>query len=553
LSTSSLSAKPWDALHESLRWLLGFKLPEKMKFALKTSLSIVIVYLLSFWQGWQSPSTAAITIALIASVDSISDSLMKGALRVIGTVIGAAMGLCLIALFPQDRLLYLFAASVGVTFFFYLARVYRGDTTIFFLTGMTMLIVFQDNNAQEAFLYGINRTYMTLLGIVVYTLVGALLWPVNMTRKADRTAAELSDIQHTLFSHAEIPEKREAGIAEIMQKEQLLRGFTHHTAEMNLNRKQWLTIVESYRTIDEALLLYLHGLSTLPQRDLSPYLDGYTQLMAEIRSLLKQIPAAWRSKDAIAIPKPFTPKYNSAALRSLPLLTSAHITNLMGQLCTLHEALRRLAGQLEDINSLLPTSFTLAPQISDPYFSWTDPEALKGSIVTFLVFWASVTCWIVFNPPLGFFLVIMATSFSFLTAFSPLKPSLLMLLYTVSFLFAILAYLFILPSLSEAWHLALFLFLYSFVAFYFIDLKASLFFIIALATLNITNEISYAFDLFLLILLFFYLFLLLLMLFYYVPFSTKPEHLYLTAQQRFFHLFKAFFILTVWEKGTSPL
>ena len=180
-----------------------------------------------------------------------------------------------------------------------------------------------------------------------------------------------------------------------MQKEQLLRGFTHHTVEMDLNRKQWLTIVESYRTIDEALLLYLHGLSTLPQRDLSPYLDGYTQLMAETRSLLKQIPAAWRSKDAIAIPKPFTPKYNSAALRSLPLLTSAHITNLMGQLCTLHEALRRLAGQLEDINSPLPTSFTLAPQISDPYFSWTDPETLKGSIVTFLVFWASVTCWIV--------------------------------------------------------------------------------------------------------------------------------------------------------------
>ena len=198
MKTKAATQKKRSLIDSILEWTLP-QPSEKMKFAIKTALSIVIVYLVSFWQGWQSPSTSAITIALIASVDSIGDSLIKGALRVTGTVIGAVFGLWLIALFPQERMLYLAAASVGVTFFFYLARTYRGDTTIFFLTGMTMLLVFQDNNAQDAFLYGINRTYMTLFGITVYTLVGILLWPVNIDQKANLAAAELSEIQNALF------------------------------------------------------------------------------------------------------------------------------------------------------------------------------------------------------------------------------------------------------------------------------------------------------------------------------------------------------------------
>ena len=528
---------------EIVAYLLGFHLSMKMKFAIKTALSIVIVYLFSFWQGWSSPSTSAITIALIASVESMGDSLIKGSLRLIGTVIGAALGLCLIALFPQERMLYLLAASLGVTLFFYLARTYRGDTTIFFLTGMTMMLVFQDNNAQDAFLYGINRAYMTLFGIAVYTLVGILLWPVNIDQKANLAAAELSEIQKSLFTHAGRKGKSETDIAKLLQKEQMLRGFTHHTLEMDLGREQWLTVLESYRNIDEALLLYLNDLSELEDMEPSDYMDHYASLYEEIQMLLQQIPNAWKSqKETIDIPSLFQITYNHEALGKLPVLSQARMTSMLRQLNKLHEALRTLALQLESINSARPTSFTLSRQISDPYFSWTDPEALKGSLITFLVFWASAACWIYLNPPLGFYLVIMATSFSFLTAFTPLKPSLLMILYTVSFFFATLSYIFILPNLTEAWQLGLYLFIYSFVSFYFIDLRASIFFIIGLSTLYITNQMGYAFDFFLMILLFFYLFLTLLMLFYYIPFSMKPEYLYRVMQQRFFGLFSKYVI-----------
>jgi len=514
--------------------LLGFRLSEKMKFALKTSVSIVLVYLISFWQGWQSPSTSAITIALIASVDSLSDSFTKGALRVIGTLSGAIIGLWLIALYPQERMLYLLSASIGVTLFFYLARIYRGDTTVFFLTGMTMLLVFQDNNAQDAFLYGINRTYMTLFGIAVYTFVGILLWPVTISHQADNALATLSQTQHALFSHAEDPEQREQYLAQLLQHEQALQRFAYHTLEMPLSRLQWLSIVESYHHINESLLLYLNTLSLLQQREDSFSLKHHQQSIHEIHSLFQAIPLFLESAQPITLPKPLAlediPKEDSS------LLTHAHRVALSQYLHRLHHALRELALKLEKSQTIHPLSSTQTQARSTPSFHWGDPEALKGSLITFLVFWASTFAWIFFTPPLGFFLVIMATSFSFLTAFSPLKPSLLMILYTLSFVFAIFSYIVVLPHLNGAWELALFLFVYSFIAFYFIDLKASLFFIIALSTLNITNNMVYAFDIFLLILLFFYLFLLLLMLFYYLPFSTKPEVMYMTMQKRFFTL-----------------
>jgi len=54
--------------------------------------------------------------------------------------------------------------------------------------------------------------------------------------------------------------------------------------------------------------------------------------------------------------------------------------------------------------------------------------------------------------------------------------------------------------------------------------------------LGINNTMSYNFDVFLIILFMFYAFLFLLLLFYYIPFSTKPEHLFLVMKKRFFKL-----------------
>ncbi len=61
-----------------------------------------------------------------------------------------------------------------------------------------------------------------------------------------------------------------------------------------------------------------------------------------------------------------------------------------------------------------------------------------------------------------------------------------------------------------------------------------MFFALGMSLMAIQNDMYYNFSYFLLILLVMYLFLFALQFFYYIPFSTKPEHLFLTMKSRFF-------------------
>lgn len=97
-------------------------------------------------------------------------------------------------------------------------------------------------------------------------------------------------------------------------------------------------------------------------------------------------------------------------------------------------------------------------------------------------------------------------------------------------------YILVLPHLRYAWELGLFIFIYAFIGFYLINPKMSVIFILGSATLGIANEMNYNFQIFIMTLFIFYLFLFVLLLFYYIPFSTKPEHLFLVMKKRFFKL-----------------
>lgn len=145
---------------------------DKIKFAIKVSLSLTLAYLIPFAMGWPQASTAATTVMLIASTGSRRESLAKGTLRVLGTLVGAVVGLLLVGLFAQDRLLYMLSVSVVVSFIFYFRNAYQKDPTLLMLTGVMTLMMSNGGDAEGAFLYGVDRAYMTVFGVVVYTLVG---------------------------------------------------------------------------------------------------------------------------------------------------------------------------------------------------------------------------------------------------------------------------------------------------------------------------------------------------------------------------------------------
>ena len=521
--------------------LLSFSLSDKLKFAIKASLSMALAYLIPLSQGWAQPGTAATTIMLIAATGSIGDSILKGALRVIGTVIGASIGMTLIGLFPQDRELYLLFASVIVTVLLYFARAYKGDMTVFLLSAVTLLMMFQNGEVDNVFTYGIDKTFMTILGIIIYTFIGIFLWPVNLKDTSVENAATLSILQTELYIQRDrAKEDRKVLYQKMIVQEQLLGtsiiASDSSSMEMNFSKTQWYDIVNSYKQIDQLLtLLSLHDKASFVN-DFPRYITNYNTIDKDILGLMEALPLAWKEKKEINIPEALEYEYDLSEVKKLSQLERADISTTISDMVKLHTQLRKLAEKLNSIISPMPTFFSLEDIPKPPAFLWFDMEHLKGSLISFIIFWTATLLWIFVNPPGGFLIVVLATALSVLTTFSPLKPSLLIIIFSMSFVFATTMYIFVLPNLHYGWELGLFIFFYSFIGFYLINPKISVFFLLGTATLGINNTMNYNFDIFLITLFIFYAFLFLLLLFYYIPFSTKPEHLFLLMKKRFFKL-----------------
>jgi len=503
---------------KSIRYLLGFYLSPKVKFAIKTSLSILIVYIISFSLGWQSPITAAITIALIASMDNLNDSLTKGLYRTLGTLLGAIIGIELLILFPQERLLYLISASISVTFFFYLARIYRGDTTIFFLTGMTIILVFQTGQIDGVFLYGINRTFMTILGIGVYTIVSLLLWPKGSQKKFNDNISKLKNLQLKLFNSRDTKI-----ITQLINQERTIIGMSYDSLETNMNYNEYIKLKETLSDIDKELILYINDTTHLSKRNLEKYIiKPYKKEIEEIINMIN-------SNEYL--PEAFI-EHKSIEIEHLTTLEQARIQTTIKHLKELHQRLYKLSQLYIKIDSF---NIDFSNNRTKSKFNIYDTQALKASFGTFLIFWVSTAFWIYLNPPLGFYVVVLATSFSFITLFTPIKPSLLIMAYSLSFITSLISFIFILPHLSTMWEFGLYLWIFGFLIFYFVDLQATVFFIIGLSTLNISNDISYSFITFMLFWSMFYIFLFILLIFHYIPFSNRIEDMYLEEYKRFFN------------------
>ena len=70
-------------------------LQHKTREAIKTALAMTIAYGIGLQMGWDRPYWAGFAVAFI-SLSTVGQSLNKGTLRVVGTVIGAIVALTLI-------------------------------------------------------------------------------------------------------------------------------------------------------------------------------------------------------------------------------------------------------------------------------------------------------------------------------------------------------------------------------------------------------------------------------------------------------------------------
>ncbi|MGF1776353.1 FUSC family protein [Vibrio nomapromontoriensis] len=558
----------------------------KTLFALKVAVSLTLAYLIPFALGWPQASTAATTVMLIACTGGQRESLEKGTLRVLGTIVGAVIGLLLVGLFAQDRLLYMLSVSVVVAFIFYLRNAYQKDPTLFMLTGVMTLMMSNGGDANGAFLYGIDRAHMTIFGVVVYTLVGTYLFPFKVEQNLQALTQEVLRAQRQLFTsvitqlrdHAQMTSVNEASTNEASnnktsknktgtinesstdftdlkehidkqvaalfsaqnQLEQRFSSVSKESSDVAAYLTEWRLALHYSKSITQLLVTVSQGY--FHHGNTQHLLNDYDAFVENIDSLFQRCHDTWGEEGASYRATETKIQLDDQQLNMAAHLDKATTLTLAYAMNRLHRHLSRLAETISCIDSITKqVSFkeTLPPAPST--FIWWDSENFKTAIKVFITYWVSSAVWIFINPPGGYSFVIFSTIFMSLLSFMPIHPKLLAGLFTFGFIFSVPAYVFILPQLELGIELALFLFSYTFIGFYLFKGPITIFFMLGLFTLGINNTMTYHFGIIMTIMMLFYLVVMMIVFSHYFPFSSKAEHLFLTIRERLFrHQYQLF-------------
>jgi hypothetical protein len=437
---------------------------------------------------------------------------------------------------------YLLAASIAVSIVIYLYNAYQGDSTVFMLTAVVTLMVFNGGDAEGAFLYGVDRAYMTAFGVIVYTVVASTLWPVKTGDNTRTLAAGIARGYGQAFARLVRPQTFQEPplddqLATLLADEEAFQtqfarvknsadGVTDYLPE-------WNTVVSCYEELEAALIPALQH-DSRQHLEYGRYISNYHELVEHVDSLFRDIDSAWQGTDENRAITRLDVAYNADSLQQGKHLTAAAVA-------TRAELLERLQDVLLDLQLALGSLLfdrgglhaTRQPR-GKPAFIWLDQENFKTALRAFTTFWIATAIWIQFNPPGGFMFVTLCTILIPLVSYTPVTPKLLFILFTLGFLFALPAYVFLLPQMTHWFELAAFLFSYAFIGFYVFQGPVSIFFLLGLFTLGIQNTMSYHFDAIALTILMFYMICATLIIAVYFPFTSKPERIYASLRRRFF-------------------
>ena len=535
----------------SLNWLFFFNFSDKFKFAFQVALSLCLAYLIPMSMGWPQASTAATTVMLIASTGGRRESLSKGTMRVLGTILGAIIGLCLVGLFSQERFFYMLSASVIVSFIFYLRNAYRADPTLFMLIGVVMLMTSNGGDANGAFLYGVDRAFMTVFGVIVYTLVNVFIFPLKAEKNLHDSVIQLNHLQKDIFtqltaasysssidSDSQFKIKLEQKIKSLQQLQTSVEAtydnLSKECSDISSYKKEWDHVIFYCEKVTKLLVAFSDERQSL-NNNLS-YLPKYNEAINTLSALFDKVTLSWEGDlEDNQCQKIVDVRFSEASQTSISQLSKASVLHAASILVDLQQTLLRLSKTIECIGSVTESVNynDFVPKKVSRFLIW-DMENFKTSLKVFVMYWFACGIWVYFNPPGGYSFVIYSTIYMMLLSFLPVHPKVLLALFTFSFVIAVPSYVFILPDFTSPWEFGSFIFIYTFIAFFVFKPPVTILFMLGFFVIGISNPMHLNFAVLLSKMILFYLVVVMIFVSYYAPFSSKPEHLFSVIRKRYF-------------------
>jgi uncharacterized membrane protein YccC len=164
-------------------------------FAAKTTASGLIALLVAFTFNLDQPYWALLTVFIVSQPLQSGQVLAKSFYRIVGTLIGAAVALLLVALCAQERILFLGGLALWIGLCAFGSQYARNFAAYsFVLSGYTAAIVGIPGalDAGNAFYVAMGRVTEISLGIIVAATVSHVVLPNSLVPSVRQAVADAS-------------------------------------------------------------------------------------------------------------------------------------------------------------------------------------------------------------------------------------------------------------------------------------------------------------------------------------------------------------------------
>ncbi|EFK06043.1 conserved hypothetical protein [delta proteobacterium NaphS2] len=463
----------------------------RVQEAFKLALSIMLTFWLALEMDWDMPRYAALAIVVI-SLGTTGASLQKGVMRILGTTVGLVVGLTVIAVLSQHQWLALGFFCLYFLVIGYFVQ-FSPYSYAWYVAGFLPPLVWASayghgDLSSQTFHYATFRYLETTAGIVIYTLVCALLWPIKAGDQLKKVGAAFLNDVRDLFTvlcgdlAVDPPKKPEPDALQtsvagrLSQMQGLFQAAYADTPSIQRCKPLWETARINTRALVDALALWHQTIADCRDLDPEKLLPGLSKHLATLDKRLERITALWQedlvkgdpakeTEDTLLLKKRGIP-VRKHTLSTLSHFDRAVFMNFLQQLKILEQATRDLLHSLRIIKGLdAEKEVSVSSPTSDPYESsgW-EPQRLRKALFPVLCFIAAYFFWIYVNPPGGPSLPATVISISLSLLTTPISP-VLMLIVMLVVMWTVVApvYFFLMPALSAGFGLLGLIFVYTFV------------------------------------------------------------------------------------------
>ena len=526
-------------------------LSPRAKEAIKTALAMTIAYGIALWMDWDKPIWAGFAVAFI-SLSTVGQSLNKGGMRMLGTLLAAVFSLTLLALFPQERWWFMGCLSIFIGICTYMMG---GSRHQYFwnVAGFVSAIICMESvpATDNGFQLAVLRTLETGLGILVYTLVTVLLWPTSTRGEMDASVRQLAATQHELYrryrklldgegAEEEIRPLRMREVQQFNQFSQALLAARTDSYEVWEVRREWRQVENQAAAVMEALERWRESFAEVKELELEALLPNLVPFAEEVDGRFEQIERMLEDKPPEGFPQVMDPALNRQAVSALPYFQKAALAVTRTQLRRLETLTRSLFETLAHIKGFGTASAQSQEAVTPPTGFVLDPDRIAAAVRVMAGLWLAYMVWIYTEVPGGTGFVTMAVPFGMALAIRPqVSVSMLFTPAAVSISAASILYIFVMPRLSSFTGLGLLIFAVTFAICYLFHtprqgLSRTLGLVMFVTIAGISNQQTYNFLSVANTALMFPLLFVLLAFTAYIPVSPRPEKAFPRLLGRFF-------------------